>query len=399
MNITIAAPSSIPARRANTIQTMKMAQAFAALGHKIFLAVPQFPDAYRSNPNHSIDPSRHNDDGWQQLAKHYGIRHPFPIRYFSTHPSLRHYDFSLKVLYWARQNSSHLIYSRLPQTAALASTLNFKTVFEIHDMPQGRMGAPLLRRYLKGRGAVRLVAITASLAHELSQKFKSPVLDQRTTIAPDGVDLERYRDIPDPPTARKRLKDSNIVDNSFPRENFTAGYTGHLYRGRCIELILETAARLPSINFLVAGGENGQIIDLKDAAVNAGLSNLFTAGFVPNADLPLVQAACDALMMPYQGRVAASSGGDISRYLSPMKLFEYMACGRAILASDLPVLKEILNPGNAVLLAPDDLNAWVNGLKSLESDPTLRESLAAQARTDAAKYSWDKRASRILEGL
>ena len=74
MNITIAAPSSLPARRANTIQTMKMAQAFTALGHSIFLAVPQFPDAYRSNPNHLIDPFGKNDVGWQRLAKHYGIR-------------------------------------------------------------------------------------------------------------------------------------------------------------------------------------------------------------------------------------------------------------------------------------------------------------------------------------
>ncbi len=101
------------------------------------------------------------------------------------------------------------------------------------------------------------------------------------------------------------------------------------------------------ITFLIIGGEAGQISQLKSAVESRGLKNIYVLGFIPNAELPLYQAACDVLMMPYQGHVAASSGGDISRYLSPMKLFEYMACGRAILASDLPVLKEVLNAQNS----------------------------------------------------
>jgi glycosyltransferase involved in cell wall biosynthesis len=120
---------------------------------------------------------------------------------------------------------------------------------------------------------------------------------------------------------------------------------------------------------------------------------------VPNAELPTWQAACDVLLMPYERRVAASSGGDIARYLSPMKLFEYLACGRPVLSSDLPPLREVLTDDNAMLLPPGDIEAWMSALQDLCQDPQRRASLAAAARIDAQGYSWDSRAARILEGI
>jgi glycosyltransferase involved in cell wall biosynthesis len=103
--------------------------------------------------------------------------------------------------------------------------------------------------------------------------------------------------------------------------------------------------------------------------------------------------------MPYQSQVAASSGGDIARYLSPMKLFEYLACGRAILSSDLPVLQEVLNISNAILLPPDDIETWAQAIKRLQSNPHLCQQLSHQAQQDALRYTWESRASRILEGI
>ena len=129
------------------------------------------------------------------------------------------------------------------------------------------------------------------------------------------------------------------------------------------------------------------------------LDNVILTGFIPNADLPLYQAACDVLLMPYQKHVAASSGGDIAAYLSPMKLFEYLACGRAILSSDLPVLREVLNPDNAVLLDPEDVEGWAAALRLLQNDAHLRAMLGEQARRDAALYTWEARAGAILAGL
>ena len=108
------------------------------------------------------------------------------------------------------------------------------------------------------------------------------------------------------------------------------------------------------------------------------------------------QAACDILLMPYQHKVSASSGGDIVKFLSPMKLFEYLACGRAILSSDLPVLREVLNSQNAILLPADDSAAWVAAIRELKANPEKRAALAAQAQADASDYSWEARAEQIM---
>jgi glycosyltransferase involved in cell wall biosynthesis len=113
----------------------------------------------------------------------------------------------------------------------------------------------------------------------------------------------------------------------------------------------------------------------------------------------MIQAACDVLMMPHERRVSASGGGDIARFTSPMKMFEYLASGRAILASDLPVFREVLNENNAVLIAPEDIDAWNGALRVLEINEDKRRTLGNRARSDAARYTWVERARRSLEGL
>jgi glycosyltransferase involved in cell wall biosynthesis len=330
--------------------------------------------------------------GWDELARLYGLQKPFPIQWLPGSPSFKRYDYGWRAVRWARDWGADLVYTRLPQAAALASLSGIATVLEIHDMPQGRVGPLLLRLFLRGSGARRLAAITRSLGEDLARRYTIPAGPPFTVIAPDGVDLERYQNLPSPQAARAALP--------FLRaKGFTAGYTGHLYAGRGVELILDLAAGLPDVTFLLAGGEPSGVARVQAEVETAGLSNVLLAGFIPNAELPGYQAACDVLLMPYQRRVAASSGGDIARYLSPMKLFEYLACGRPILSSDLPVLREVLHQGNSVLLPPDDAQAWTAALRSLCEDPPRRAALGEAARRDAVQYTWEARAGKVLEGL
>ena len=83
-------------------------------------------------------------------------------------------------------------------------------------------------------------------------------------------------------------------------------------------------------------------------------------------------------------------------YTSPLKLFEYMASGRPIVASDLPALREVLRPDeNAVLVEAGDAEALAAGVARLLGDAALASRLAAQAREDVREWTWDKRAERI----
>jgi glycosyltransferase involved in cell wall biosynthesis len=376
MKIALVAPTHLPARRANTIQVMKMAQAFTRLGHTVQVVVPGVP----SQPV-----------PWDELAHSYGLKDRFPVTWLPAFPALRRYDYGLRAVQWARAWKVDLLYTRLPQAAALASSLGVKTILEMHDLPGSGAYPWLFQRFLKGRGARRLVAITQALASDLAEAYRAPLDPLFTCIAPDGVDLDRFLDLPEPEAARRGI--------SIPPPSFTVGYTGHLYSGRGVEMILDLARELPEMSFLLAGGEPQDVQRLKQAAQSAGLENVILPGFIPNAELPLYQAASDVLLMPYQRHVAASSGGDIARYLSPLKLFEYMACGRAILCSNLPVLREVLNPHNAVLLPSEDVQAWISALRQLQADPQRRRSLGGQARQDSAHFTWENRAQRILEGL
>jgi glycosyltransferase involved in cell wall biosynthesis len=390
MKIAIVAPTSIPAKQANTLQVMKMTQALVNIGNQVRLAVPD--DA---NSNGSVDRQ------WSNIAYHYGLSNEFQIDWLPANQKMRKYDYAWRAIQWAIRWEPDILYTRLPQAAAIGSQRGINTILEVHDFPRGKFGSRLFKWFLTGKGAIRMVVISKALATDLDKVYRAPI---QPLILPDGVDLIRYADVQTPSRSRAKLLPviEPYLDQSgshFSAEKFTVGYTGHLYPGRGLQLILDIAERLKDMNFIIAGGESKDALRLRDAAQKQRLTNVTITGFIPNAELPLFQAACDVFLMPYQRQVAASSGGDISNYLSPMKLFEYLACGRPICSSDLPVLREILSDEIAVLLPPEDVNGWVSAVQNLRENPNYWAELANKSRRIGEQYSWESRAKKILEGI
>jgi glycosyltransferase involved in cell wall biosynthesis len=165
-----------------------------------------------------------------------------------------------------------------------------------------------------------------------------------------------------------------------------------------MELFVELAKKQRGVQFVWAGGkpEDVQLWKSKTAA----LSNIIFTGFVHNSQLPMYQAAGEVLLMPYDREIGISSGpGNSGLISSPMKMFEYMATGRAIIASDLPVFHEVLNDNNAVFCPPGKVIAWDGALQALFDNPARREQLAKQAYLDVRQYSWIERAKRVLDGF
>ena len=133
------------------------------------------------------------------------------------------------------------------------------------------------------------------------------------------------------------------VVNLVSKINDTVGFTGHIYPGRGADLLFELAQRMPDVNFLWVGGTPDEVAYWRAQLVQAGVSNVTMTGFVENSRLPLYQSAADVLLMPYSRSISASSGQDIAEVINPMKMFDYMAAGRAIVSADLPVIHEVLN--------------------------------------------------------
>ena len=377
MRVFYLSESTVPSRTANSIQVMKMCQAMAQEGHEVTL----------------LAPSRSEAEAVGSIWHHYGVQPLFSVKWLPAPGPLWSYLYGLVAAGYCWWRSADVVHARhLP--GALLSTLTSRPVlYEAHLVPPGRLGPTTFSLLLRRRYLKAVVVISHALLSELTESW--PHLADRVpvVVAPDGVDLERFEHVPPPDVARARL-------GMEPAHGFVAGYAGHLYPGRGIELILDVAGALPEVRFAIIGGNPDDVRTFQRIVLGEGLDNVTLKGFVPNAELPIHLAACDILLMPYQHRVAAAGGvADISQWLSPMKMFEYMAAGRAILASDLPVLREVLGEGNAVLLQPDDRNAWRSAIETLAKNPGWRAALARQAREDVEQYAWRRRVARCLAAV
>jgi glycosyltransferase involved in cell wall biosynthesis len=373
MNIVSISASLIPANTANSIQVLKATQALAGLGHRVTLLVP----GATATP-------------WADLQAHYGLQHALEIIWIPENLAFKRYDFAIKAVQRARQLGADLIYTWMLQAGVLALWRGLPTILELHDRVTGRVGPWLFRQFCASKTCQRVLTNTDALKHMLMADFHLEPTAVDILTAPNGVDLERYQGLPAPVTARQAL--------GLP-DRFTAGYTGHFYAGRGMDLMFELAKALPEIHFLWVGGEDDAVAYWKDRLTSAGLRNLTLTGFVPNEALPHYQAAADLLLMPYGRQIAGSGGVDSAKIASPMKMFEYMAAGRAIISSDLPVIHEVLNAEMAVFCPPDDLPAWIDALSTLRAQPSACQALGEAARSAVEGYTWTARAERVLSGL
>jgi glycosyltransferase involved in cell wall biosynthesis len=117
---------------------------------------------------------------------------------------------------------------------------------------------------------------------------------------------------------------------------------------------------------------------------------LFT-GFVPNRDIPKWLYASDVLVMPY------TRGTQSAEFMSPMKMFEYMAAGRPIVAPRYESTCEVLEHERNALLIPECSTRQLLQAIDRALNDRRAPDWAQQAKTDVCKYAWQDRAARILE--
>jgi glycosyltransferase involved in cell wall biosynthesis len=234
----------------------------------------------------------------------------------------------------------------------------------------------------------RLVVISEALRRDYIQMFPT-LSEDRLVVAPDAADIA--------PTGA----DANPAQD-WRRGNgrLQVGYVGHLYPGRGVEVLMQLARRLSEADVHIVGGTEQDIASWRSQA--KGITNMHWHGYVPPARVDAFRQAMDVLVSPYQQSVVVAGGAlETSRWMSPLKIFEYMAARKPIVASDLPVLREVLSHGvNALLVPPGSIEAWVSAIETLQRDPTLRDRLANQAFADvSARFTWMHRAQDVLAGV
>ncbi|MFF7249708.1 glycosyltransferase family 4 protein [Embleya sp. NPDC008237] len=359
---------SIPSYWANNVHVMRMCDAFASAGHDITLYAA--PGTYPA------------DDAYA----YYGVRHRFPIRTVAApdHSPAGYRQRAERVREsLIRDGVPDLIFGRDPYCLAVAADVA-PFVYEVHQIRTDLSPPETEQRLLAEPRLARVVVITHALAQDLCATY--PQLDPAAVlVAPDCADPPR------PATEPVRLPGRAGV----PR----VGYVGHLYDGRGIDLILDLAERLPGLDFHLVGGTPE---DRDRWEQPCALANVYFHGHRPPAELPGYFPQFDVVLAPYEEKVYLTGRlGETGRWTSPMKLFEYMSHGRAIVVSDLPVLHEVMTDRvNCLIRPPADPPAWADAVLELVGDDELRRSLGDEARRQVLdRYTWRRRADVVLAGL
>jgi glycosyltransferase involved in cell wall biosynthesis len=368
MRISYVANARIPTEKAHGIQIMEMCGAFAAAGHEVELIVPRRKNSIDADP-----------------FAYYGKPQTFRITRLPDVDLLRHgpigfvlqsLQFAARVA-WYLRGKEGLVYSRDEYALALICALTRrKCHYEAHDIRRNILAKSMLKR-VSG-----IVAITQGL----KERFIADGIDgSKILVAADGVDLAPYAEPKTKKECRERLR--------LPLDKGLVVYTGHLYKWKGAEILAQAALELPQDVRVVFVG--GTVSDITVFNSKFGQDErIIVTGHRPHSEIADFQMAADVLAVPNTQKAEISA-----RFTSPMKLFEYMASERPIVASDLPSLREVLNPENALLVRPDDPKALAGAILELLGDQFLASRLATVAKRDVQGYTWEKRARKLLENF
>jgi len=375
MRISYLSPSILPSQHANAIHVMKMAQAFAHNGHQVALyAAPS-----------QFEPAMQGD-----IYDLYNVAQNFSIKFIKRRGVGPFWNafYAMDILrQMALEQKPDIIYGR-HLYAVMAAACRYRSVpviYEAHILPEKRYQRRFEKALFGQKNFYRLVVISAVLKQDYLARF--PTLDAgKIIVAHDGAD----------PVSAARKK----CDLPGRPHALRVCYAGRLIDGKGAGLLASLIPLCPDMDFHIFGGAQSEVKAFQRRIDNA--ANAFCHGHISHAALLDYYPCMDVMLAPLQPVMALDKGRhDVGRWTSPLKIFEYMAAGKPIICSDLPVLREVLKDGNnALLCAADRPEQWVCALRRLQQEKELGGYIATRARADFLDhYTWQARAKGVISGL
>lgn len=300
---------------------------------------------------------------------------------------------ALRYLLFIRNHGIMHIYSRSERLFFFIVLFNnylfhlpLKYIFEIHRLPQKTR---FFHRY-NFKKAHMLVVVTSFIKQGL---IKIGIPEKKIFVAPDGVDLEPFLEL------RKKTKEELRRDLNLPPDKKIVCYVGTyktMGMGKGVdELIIafpEVLKKNPDAFLLLVGMDEQSKLEVEALIRQSGIleENGRVVAFVPQKVAQAYMVASDVLVMnfPWTEHYAY--------FMSPMKMFEYMASGTPIITTDLPSVREILSEKNAYFVKPGDPQGLARGISEVLSNQVLSDNISKQAFNDVSKYTWNVRAENIL---
>ena len=358
---------------ASAVHMLKMCQAMANLGIEIECALPGRVKKER-------------------LFSYYGIKTPFRVTSIALSGGLarRPLHGFLSALYACgkKENFDFVLTRDLVFAWFATRVFGVPTVYDAHHPPVNWAAERIIASFSRSKSLLGMSFNSRGL-HDIY--FCLGIAGQNPIVAPNGFEPEAFEGEHDISSLRERL--------GLPLERKIVCYCGNTYAGRGLEILARAAAQMPEVEFLIVGGREKDNAFWREMARQEGSANFRIKGFVRQREVASYLLASDVLVMPYSSKVTIRDGTEAGKFTSPLKLFEYMAAGKPIVATGVPSVLEILRSGeNSVVTPPDNAGEFIRALELVLADTELCARISEGARSDAAEYTWEKRVERIVEG-
>jgi glycosyltransferase involved in cell wall biosynthesis len=391
----------LPTEKANGYQISQMCQAFVENGADVVLLRPRRaldPKHLRFKNNfkefYNLRFELETVDVWSfDFQKFFHDLNPFFDRFQFVTNILHTFTFVWGLAqYFKKQNMNDLIYLRDINILGwlwffLKAKQRDNMMLELHYLPEAQVKRKRYARILSKAKAV--VAITEKMKVDL---IELGVAKEKIWVEHDGVDLSTFDKSLSISDARKIF--------GYPQDHKIVGYVGNFHTNgleKGVDDLIRAAkfvlAKQPQVQFYFVGGPLDRVPKYEALISELGLQRANFKFFDrrPVFQVPASMAACDVLVIPLPWSPY------FAYYMSPMKLFEYMASGRPIVATAIESLQEILEDGETALLAKaDDQGDLAEKILNILDDRPLAELVASGASAKVQVHSWKLRAERIL---
>jgi glycosyltransferase involved in cell wall biosynthesis len=361
----------LPTEKAHGLQIMKTCEAFVGQGVAVELIVPIRKNYLRQDP-----------------FDFYKVKRNFTITKISCVDALT-WSFFKSLGFWIQTISYYFravraadpnthVYTRDLFGAWLLSRRCKNVFYELHTFPEH---ATRIHRsvWQRVRG---LIVITTALKTKLTELGITP---GKIVVGRDAIDAAEYKNYLPQMESRRLL--------GLPKNQKIVVYTGHLYEWKGAGMLAVATSQLPTdIHVYLVGGTPDDVQSFKRKYT---ASNLHIIGWRDHDEMPRWHTAADIVVLPN------SAKQDISKlYTSPMKLFEYLVSGTPLIVSDVPSIREVVAPGQAVFCAPDNPPALAEAVQKLFQPDNYQNALVIAKRlsvTTLATYTWKERTKKIKE--
>jgi glycosyltransferase involved in cell wall biosynthesis len=253
-----------------------------------------------------------------------------------------------------------------------------KVFYDIHHFPGNNF---MYKRVIKK--SFGFAVQTKWKVDELVNKFGVPL--DKIIYWPNGTDVDKFHIEKSTMETRAGL--------SVPVGKKIIMYTGQLFGWKGVDSLIKAVKLLPEdVLIYIVGGAEEDVARCRKEISEASDERVIFIPFQPHEKMPEWLHSADILVLPNTGKQKVSL-----YYTSPMKLFEYMASGKPIVASAVPSIMEILNEENSVLVKPDNPDDLARGIELVLKDEGLVERMTRNSTSDSRKYTWHVRVQKIKD--